>query len=75
MTLSAEEYRAREEAACAAVPAEMMVFTIDGVKKYEYAVRGSTDCEYSRGETVVRVPMMAGDHAPSHLVAWPRQSR
>jgi hypothetical protein len=69
VTLSAEEYRAREEAACAAVPAEMMVFTIDGVKKYEYAVRGSTDCEYSRGETVVRVPLTAGDHALR--ISWP----
>jgi hypothetical protein len=67
--LTAEQYREREEAACAEVPSEMMVLTVDGEKKYEYAVRGSTNCEYSRGETVVRVRLTAGDH--DLRISWP----
>jgi hypothetical protein len=68
-TLTPEEYRARESASCAEVPAELMVFTIDGEKKHEYAVRGSTDCEYSRGESVVRVRLAAGEH--ELRISWP----
>jgi hypothetical protein len=67
--LTAEEYRAREEASCTEVPVEMMVFTIDGEKKHEYAVRGSTNCEYTRGESVARVRLTAGNH--DLRISWP----
>jgi hypothetical protein len=52
----------RYERACAAAPAEPVVFTINGEELYKYAVRGSTDCEYSRGESIVRAKLPAGDH-------------
>ena len=39
-----------------------MVFTIDGRQMLTAVVEGSTDYNYARGETVVRVPVTAGDH-------------
>jgi hypothetical protein len=39
-----------------------MVFTIDGRQVLTAVVEGSTDYNYARGETVVRVPVTAGDH-------------
>jgi Protein of unknown function (DUF1592)/Protein of unknown function (DUF1588)/Protein of unknown function (DUF1587)/Protein of unknown function (DUF1585)/Protein of unknown function (DUF1595) len=58
-----EERKARYDAACNAAPPEPLVFVIDGKEVYSYVVRGTTDCEYSRGENVVRVKLTAGDHA------------
>ena len=58
-----EDRAARYERSCAAAPAEPLVFAIDGTTVYTYAVRGTTDCEYSRGESIARVKLMAGDHA------------
>ena len=38
---------------------------------FTYAVRGTTDCEYSRGENIVRVKLTAGDHAlRASFPAW-----
>ena len=39
------------------------MLTVDGKPVYTYAVRGTTDCEYSRGESIVRVRLTPGDHA------------
>jgi hypothetical protein len=39
-----------------------MVFTIDGKQMLTAVVEGTTDYNYARGETVVRVPVSAGDH-------------
>jgi hypothetical protein len=61
--LTDEERAERYERSCAAAPPEPVVFAIDGKTHYTYAVRGTTDCEYSRGESVVRVRLAAGDHA------------
>lgn len=58
-----EERAARYERACAAAPPEPIVFVIDGKTVHTYAVRGTTDCEYSRGESIVRAKLSAGDHA------------
>jgi hypothetical protein len=40
-----------------------MVFTIDGKQALKYVIEGNTNYNYARGETVVRVPLTAGDHA------------
>jgi len=61
--LTEEERKARYEASCNAVPAEPLVFTIDGKQVYTYAVRGVSECEYSRGENIIKVRLTAGDHA------------
>ena len=58
-----EERAVRYERSCAAAPPEPLVFTIDATAVFTYAVRGTTDCEYSRGESVVRATLTAGDHA------------
>lgn len=58
-----EERRERYERARTAAPPEPLVFTIDGQQVYSYVVQGTTDYEYSRGESVVRVKLTAGDHA------------
>jgi uncharacterized protein DUF1592/uncharacterized protein DUF1588/uncharacterized protein DUF1585/uncharacterized protein DUF1595 len=58
-----EERRERYERARTAAPPEPLVFTIDGREVYSYVVQGTTDYEYSRGESVVRVKLAAGDHA------------
>ncbi len=58
-----EERAARYERACQAAAPEPLVFTVDGATVFTYAVRGTTDCEYSRGESVVKVKLTAGDHA------------
>jgi hypothetical protein len=60
--LTDEERAARYERACAAAPPEPLVFTINGEEVYRYAVRGSTDCEYARGESIVRAKLPPGDH-------------
>jgi hypothetical protein len=60
--LTDEERAARYERSCAAAPPEPLVFTIDGKAVFSYAVPGTTDCEYSRGESVVRVRLTGGDH-------------
>jgi Protein of unknown function (DUF1592)/Protein of unknown function (DUF1588)/Protein of unknown function (DUF1587)/Protein of unknown function (DUF1585)/Protein of unknown function (DUF1595)/Cytochrome C oxidase, cbb3-type, subunit III len=60
--LTDEERKARYEASCNAAPAEPLVFTIDGKQVYSYVVRGVTECEYSRGENIIRVKLAAGDH-------------
>jgi cytochrome c553 len=57
-----EERAARYERACAGAPPETLVFNIDGVQHFTYSVRGTTDCEYSRGENIVRAKLTAGDH-------------
>src|SRR4029453_8383808 len=57
-----EELKARIEAACNAAPALDMIFAIDGNKVYSETVRGSTDCNYARGESIARVKLAAGDH-------------
>ncbi|MCM3880873.1 MAG: DUF1592 domain-containing protein [Vicinamibacterales bacterium] len=57
-----EERRARYERARTAAPPEPLVFTIDGQQVYSYVVQGTTDYEYARGESVVRVKLSAGDH-------------
>ncbi len=57
-----EDRSARYERACAGAPPETLVFTVDGATVFTYAVRGTTDCEYSRGENVVRMKLTAGDH-------------
>jgi hypothetical protein len=61
--LTDEERAARYERSCAAAPPEQLVFEVDGRKVYEYTVRGVTECEYSRGESVARVKLAAGDHS------------
>ena len=58
-----EERKARYERARTAAPPEPLVFTIDGKEVFSYVVQGTTDYEYSRGESVVRVKLAAGDHA------------
>ena len=60
--LTDQERAERYERACAAAPPEPVVFTINGEELYKYAVRGSTDCEYSRGESIIRAKLTAGDH-------------
>jgi hypothetical protein len=57
-----EERAQRYERSCAGAPPETLVFTIDGQQHFTYAVRGTTDCEYSRGENIVRAKLTAGDH-------------
>ena len=63
------DYRAREEQACAEVPANVIKFFIDGQAVYEYAVRGNTNCEYARGESFVRTKITAGEHRLR--ISWP----
>jgi mono/diheme cytochrome c family protein len=58
-----EERKARYERARTAAPPEPLVFKIDGKEVFSYVVQGTTDYEYSRGESVVRVKLAAGDHA------------
>ncbi len=60
--LTDAERAERYERACAAAPPEPVVFTLNGEEHYRYAVRGSTDCEYTRGESIVRLKLPAGDH-------------
>ena len=67
--VTAEEFRAREAADCAAVPPNVIKFFVDGQPIYEYAVRGVTACEYARGESIVRTKLKAGDHALR--ISWP----
>jgi hypothetical protein len=57
-----EERAARYERACAGAPPEELLFTVDGTALYTYSVRGTTDCEYARGESIVRTKLAAGDH-------------
>ena len=61
--LTDEEKAARLEALRTAAPPEPIVFTVDGKEIYRYVVEGTTDYEYSRGESVARVTLTAGDHA------------
>jgi hypothetical protein len=67
---TAEELQAREEQMRTAAPPELMVFTVDGTKAYEFAVEGTTNYNYARGENIVRVKLAAGDHALR--ISWPR---
>jgi hypothetical protein len=57
-----EERAARYERSCAGAPPELLVFNVDGKTLYTYSVRGTTDCEYARGESIVRTKLTAGDH-------------
>jgi hypothetical protein len=67
--ISPEEQNARDERERTGAPPELMVFTIDGKRMYEYVVEGTQNHNYSRGETVVRARLTAGDHALR--VSWP----
>jgi len=61
--ISDEERKARYEKARTSAPPEPLVFKIDGKEVFSYVVQGTTDYEYSRGESVVRVKLTAGEHA------------
>ena len=60
--LTAEQRKALDERNRLGAPPVQMVFTIDGKQMLTAVVEGSTDYNYARGETVVRVPLTAGDH-------------
>jgi hypothetical protein len=60
--LTPEQRTALEERNRLGAPPIQMVFAIDGKQALRAVVEGSTDYNYARGETVVRVPMTAGDH-------------
>jgi hypothetical protein len=68
--LTPEEYRAREEALRLQAPPELMVFTIDGTKVYDYTVEGSANFNYTHPDNVARVKVTAGDHALR--ISYPR---
>jgi mono/diheme cytochrome c family protein len=60
--LTPEERKALDERNRLGAPPVQMVFAIDGKPMLNAVVEGNTDYKYSRGETVVRVPVTAGDH-------------
>ena len=60
--LTPEQRKALDERNRLLAPPVQMVFTIDGSQVLTAVVEGSTDYNYARGETVVRVPVTAGDH-------------
>jgi len=60
--LTPEQRKALDERNRLLGPPVQMVFTIDGRQVLTAVVEGSTDYNYARGETVVRVPVTAGDH-------------
>ncbi len=67
--ISPEEQKARDERERTGAPPELMVFTIDGEKVYDFIVEGTINHNYTRGENVVRVKLAAGDHALR--ISWP----
>jgi Protein of unknown function (DUF1592)/Protein of unknown function (DUF1588)/Protein of unknown function (DUF1587)/Protein of unknown function (DUF1595)/Protein of unknown function (DUF1585) len=60
--VSAEDQKARDDRERLGAPAQMMVFTIDGKKMYEYLAQGTQNYDYARGESVVKTHLTAGDH-------------
>ena len=60
--LTPEQRKALDERNRLGAPPVQMVFAIDGKQMLTAVVEGSTDYNYARGETVVRVPVTAGDH-------------
>jgi hypothetical protein len=60
--ITPEQRKARDESNRVGAPPVQMVFTIDGKQMLTAVVEGTTDYNYARGETVVRVPVSAGDH-------------
>ncbi len=64
-----EERTARDERERTGAPPELMVFTIDGLKVYDYVTEGTINHAYTRGENIVRVKLRAGDHALR--ISWP----
>ena len=60
--LTPEQRKALDERNRLGAPPVQMVFSIDGRQVLTAVVEGSTDYNYARGETVVRVPVTAGDH-------------
>jgi hypothetical protein len=59
--LTPEQRKALDERNRLGAPPVQMVFAIDGRQMLTAVVEGSTDYNYARGETVVRVPVTAGD--------------
>jgi hypothetical protein len=60
--LTPEQRKVIEERNRVGAPPVQMVFSIDGRQALTAVVEGTTDYNYARGETVVRVPLTAGDH-------------
>jgi hypothetical protein len=60
--LTPEQRKALEERNRLGAPPVQMVFSVDGKQELTAVVEGLTDYNYARGETVVRVPLTAGDH-------------
>jgi hypothetical protein len=46
-----------------AAPPVDLKFTVDGTPVFSYTVEGNADYNYARGENVVRVKLIPGDHA------------
>ena len=60
--LTPEQRKALDERNRLGAPPVQMLFAIDGRQMLTAVVEGSTDFNYARGETVVRVPLTAGEH-------------
>jgi hypothetical protein len=60
--MTPEQRKALDERNRLGAPPVQMAFAIDGKQMLTAVVEGSTDYNYARGETVVRVPVTAGDH-------------
>ncbi len=59
---TAEELKAREDAARQAFPPVQLVASLDGRQILTGVVEGDVTFEYSRGEFIARVPVQAGEH-------------
>jgi mono/diheme cytochrome c family protein len=57
-----EERKAFDERNRQGAPPVQMVFTVDGKIVHTELIEGTTNYQYSRGESVVRVHLTAGDH-------------
>ncbi len=53
----------RDEQNRLAAPPVDLKFTVDGTPVFSYTVEGNADYNYARGENVVRVKLIPGDHA------------
>jgi hypothetical protein len=60
--LTPEQRKALDERNRLGAPPVQMAFAIDGRQMLAAVVEGNTDYNYARGETVVRVPVTAGNH-------------
>ena len=60
--VSAEELRAREEAARVAAPPRKLILTLDGAGVITTVVEGTGTFGYDRGEFTARIPVKAGAH-------------